>query len=244
MAEKGPLLVISAHPGDFVWRAGGALALAAHRGERAVIACLSFGERGESAAQWRAGKTLEEIKEIRREEAQKAAAILGAEIRFFDANDYPIVETPELLQQLIDLYRELQPSVVLTHAASDPYNMDHPKAAEIALKARILAQAPGVAGPGEVIGAPTVFCFEPHQSEVCDFRPDVLLDITEVWQTKLDAMASLGASQGHLVDYYSDLGRRRGVQAKRNSGPNRGLPVTTLGEAYERVFPQVASELA
>lgn len=244
MDATNNLLVVSAHPGDFVWRAGGAIALAAHRGQRAVIACLSYGERGESAAQWRAGKNLDEIKRIRHAEAEEAAAILGAEIRFFDANDYPLVETPELLHELIDLYREIQPDVVLTHAAADPYNMDHPKAAEIALKARILAQAPGVEGPGDVIGAPPVFCFEPHQSEVCNFTPDVLLDITEVWETKVAAMKSLGASQGHLVEYYSDLGRRRGVQAKRNSGPNLGLPVTTLGEAYERVYPQVTSELA
>ncbi|MCW4386037.1 PIG-L family deacetylase [Salinibacterium sp. SYSU T00001] len=244
MTESRTTLVVSAHPGDFVWRAGGAIALAAHRGERVVIACLSYGERGESAAQWRAGKTLQEIKQIRHEEAEAAAAILGAELRTFDGDDYPLEETPELRQRLIDLYREVQPDVVLTHAASDPYNMDHPKAAEIALKARVLAQAPGVSGPGDVIGAPPVFCFEPHQSEVCGFVPNVLLDITEVWETKVAAMNSLGASQGHLVDYYSDLGRRRGVQAKRNSGPNLGLPVTTLGEAYQRVYPQVTSELA
>ncbi|MCU1546712.1 MAG: GlcNAc-PI de-N-acetylase [Homoserinimonas sp.] len=244
MTGQGTLLVVSAHPGDFVWRAGGALALAASRGQRAVIACLSFGERGESAAQWRAGKNLQEIKDIRREEGQQAADLLGAEVRFFDADDYPLIETPQLLQQLIDLYRELQPTAVLTHAAADPYNMDHPKAAEIALKARILAQAPGVEGPGDVIGAPPVFCFEPHQSEVCGFTPDVLLDITPVWETKMAAMRSLGASQGHLVDYYSDLGRRRGVQAKRNSGPNLGLPANTLSEAYQRIYPHVTTELA
>ncbi len=29
----GPALVVSAHAGDFVWRAGGAMALAASRGE-------------------------------------------------------------------------------------------------------------------------------------------------------------------------------------------------------------------
>ncbi|QTX03819.1 PIG-L deacetylase family protein [Agromyces archimandritae] len=243
MSNQSPLLVVTAHPGDFVWRAGGAIALAAHRGQRAVIACLSFGERGESASAWRAGKTLEEIKELRRTEGQTAADALGAEVRFFDAGDYPLVETPELVQQLIDLYRELQPSVVLTHAAADPYNMDHPKAAEIAMRARVLAQAPGVAGPGEVIGAPPVFCFEPHQSEVCGFTPDVLLDITEVWDRKVAAMNALGA-QGHLVEYYTDLGKRRGVQAKRNSGPNLGLPVNTRAEAFQRVYPQVASELA
>ncbi|MEZ5190456.1 MAG: PIG-L deacetylase family protein [Schumannella sp.] len=163
-------------------------------------------------------------------------------MRFYDAGDYPLRESPELMDQLIALYREVQPGVVLTHAAKDPYNMDHPAAAEIALHARVLAQAPGVVGPGEVIGAPPVFAFEPHQSEVCGFVPDVLLDITPVWDAKVAAMNALGA-QSHLVEYYTDLGRRRGVQASRNSGPNLGLPVDAYGEAYQRYYPQVTTEL-
>ena len=36
-------LVITAHPGDFVWRAGGAIALHAKRGYKVKIVCLSFG---------------------------------------------------------------------------------------------------------------------------------------------------------------------------------------------------------
>ena len=64
------LLVVSAHAGDFVWRAGGAIALAAERGERATVVCLSYGERGESARAWREGRQLAEIKEIRRAEAE------------------------------------------------------------------------------------------------------------------------------------------------------------------------------
>jgi 4-oxalomesaconate hydratase len=34
VTQDGPVLVVSAHAGDFVWRAGGAMALAASRGER------------------------------------------------------------------------------------------------------------------------------------------------------------------------------------------------------------------
>lgn len=237
------ILAVSAHPGDFVWRAGGALALATSRGQHAVVACLSYGERGESASAWRAGKSLQEIKDQRRAEAERAADTLGADVVFFDAGDYPLKETDELQQRLIDLYREVQPEIVLTHATADPYNMDHPKAAEIALHARVLAQAPGVPGPGEVIGAPPVFSFEPHQSEVSGFVPDVLLDITSVWETKLMAMASL-AAQSHLVHYYSDLARRRGMQAQRNNGPNLGLASTTYAEAFKRIYPQVTTELA
>ncbi|WP_329267504.1 PIG-L deacetylase family protein [Streptomyces sp. NBC_01451] len=236
-------LVISAHAGDFVWRAGGAIALAASRGEKVVIACLSYGERGESAKAWREGRSLDEIKAMRRTEAEQAAAALGAEVRFLDAGDYPLLATPELTDRLVGIYRDTRPDVVLTHPLSDPYNADHPAAARMALDARILAQAIGYPAPGEVLGAPPVFFFEPHQPEMCDFVPQVLLDITEVFDTKRKAMECLPA-QRHLWDYYTDLAKRRGVQLKRNAGPNLGLAHATYGEAYMRPYPQVTEELA
>lgn len=242
-AERGSLLVVSAHAGDFVWRAGGAIALAAERGDRATVVCLSFGERGESARAWREGRTLDEIKTIRREEAENAAAALGAEIRFLDAGDYPLVESPELVDRLVRVYRELAPTVVLTHTLADPYNGDHPAAARMALQARVLAQAIGYDAPGEPLGAPPVFFFEPHQPEQCDFRPDVLLDITSVFDRKRKAMECLPAQQ-HMWDYYTDLAKRRGVQLKRNAGPNLGLAHSTMGEAFVRLYPQVTGELA
>ena len=237
------LLVVSAHAGDFVWRSGGAIALAAERGQRAKVVCLSYGERGESAKAWLAGKTLDEIKAIRRAEAEAAAEALGAEIEFFDAGDYPLLESHELVDRLVLVYRELQPSVVLTHTLVDPYNGDHPAAARMALQARILAQAIGYEAPGEPLGAPPVFSFEPHQSEQCDFKPNLLLDITPVWERKQKAMQCLPAQQ-HMWDYYTDLAKRRGVQLKRNAGPNLGLAHDTRAEAYFRHFPQTTQELS
>ncbi len=244
------LLVVSAHAGDFVWRAGGAIAAATMRGERAVIACLSYGERGESASQWLAGKDLEQIKAIRRAEAEAAAVALGAEIAFLDLGDYPLLESPEAVAALVDVYRRVQPTVVLTHPLADPYNGDHPAAARMALQARILAQAIGVANSDgsfptqeEIIGAPPVFFFEPHQPEQSDFKPTVLLDITDAFPRKRAAMECLPA-QKHMWEYYTQLAIRRGVQVKRNAGPNLGLPVDTMGEAYMRYFPQVTDVLA
>jgi len=174
----GTLLVVSAHAGDFVWRAGGAIALATARGDRAVVLCLTYGERGESARAWRAGRSLPEIKAQRRDEAERAAVTLGAEIEFLDAGDYPLPETDELVDRIVRVYRAVEPTVVLTHPLVDPYNMDHPAAARIALRARILAQAIGYDAPGEPLGAPPVFFFEPHQPEQCEFVPQVLLDVT------------------------------------------------------------------
>lgn len=250
MADTTPhTLVVSAHAGDFVWRAGGAIAAATLRGEHATVVCLSFGERGESASQWLAGKSLEEIKAIRRDEAEAAAAALGAEIDFLDAGDYPLRESPETLARLVDVYRRVQPTVVLTHPLLDPYNGDHPAAARMALEARVLAQAIGVANADgtyptrdEIIGAPPVFFFEPHQSEQSDFKPNVLLDITAAFPLKQKAMECLPAQQ-HMWEYYTQLAIRRGVQLKRNAGPNLGLPVDTRGEAYMRYYPQVTDVL-
>ncbi|ORT93017.1 PIG-L domain-containing protein, partial [Klebsiella pneumoniae] len=52
VSEKSAL-VVSAHSADFVWRAGGAIALHALQGYQVHVVCLSFGERGESAKLWR-----------------------------------------------------------------------------------------------------------------------------------------------------------------------------------------------
>jgi 4-oxalomesaconate hydratase len=239
----GPLLVISAHAGDFVWRAGGAIALTVAAGERAKVVCLSYGERGESARAWREGKNLEEIKAERRAEAEQAAEALGAEIEFLDAGDYPLLETQELTDRLVHVHREFEAAVVLTHTLTDPYNGDHPAAARMAIQARILAQAIGYDAPGEPLGAPPVFHFEPHQPEQCDFKPDTLLDITSVFDRKRKAMECLPAQQ-HMWDYYTDLAKRRGVQLKRNADPNLGLPHTCMAEAFVRLYPQTTGVLA
>jgi 4-oxalomesaconate hydratase len=188
------------------------------------------------------GKKLDDIKAIRREEATKAAEMLGASIEFLDAGDYPLRETPELLDEIVRVYRQVVPSVVLTHTLSDPYNPDHPAAARMALQARVLAQAIGYDAPGEPLGAPPVFLFEPHQPEQCDFKPDVLLDITDVFEVKRAAMECLPA-QVHMWDYYTELAKRRGVQLRRNAGPNLGLAHSTMAEAYMRVYPQTTKVL-
>jgi 4-oxalomesaconate hydratase len=234
------VLVISAHAADFVWRAGGAIALYAGRGYRVRILCLSYGERGESERLWRQpGMTVERVKELRRAESEKAAALLGAEIRFFDSGDYPLRVSDELIHEMVTEFRRVQPAFVLTHSFADPYNSDHPEASNLTLRTRIYAQAAGYPADGKPLGAPPVFLFEPHQPEQCGFKPEVLLDITPVFERKRQAMESMEA-QEHLWEYYADLARRRGTQAVRNSGRKE----IQYAEAYQRVYPQVSSELS
>lgn len=232
-------LVVTAHPGDFVWRAGGAIALHARKGYRMVIVCLSYGERGESQWAWKkADVAMADVKAQRKDEAERAAAMLGAEIVFFDAGDYPLRTTPEMLDRLVDIYREVKPSFVLTHSLEDPYNVDHPEATRFAQEARIIAQAAGhKPSPDLAYSAPPVFLFEPHQPEQCGWKPDVLLDITAVWAKKRAAIECM-AGQEHLWEYYTRVGQQRGAQAARNSDRK-----VVWGEGYQAVFPHVVERL-
>jgi 4-oxalomesaconate hydratase len=239
MTEKKTAVVVSAHSADFVWRAGGAIALYAERGWKVTVVCMSFGERGESAKLWREpGMTLEKVKAVRKEEALRAAGILGAEVVFFDLGDYPLRIGDDALYKLAKIYREQAPEFILTHGLRDPYNFDHPLVAHVAQEARIVAQAHGHEPSGKVLGAPPVFLFEPHQAEQCEWKPQVILDITPVWEKKYAAFQSM-AAQEHLWNYYERVALQRGVQGMRNSN-RKGMK---YGEAYQRVFPQVAEVL-
>jgi 4-oxalomesaconate hydratase len=240
MAERKTALVISAHSADFVWRAGGAIALHAERGYHVRVICLSFGERGESAKLWRqSGMTLQRVKDDRRREAEEAAGVLGCEVIFLDVGDYPMRTSDDLLYTLVDHFRELHPAFVLTHSLADPYNFDHPEAARLAQEARIVAQAHGHSPSQPVVGAPPVLLFEPHQTEQCNWKPDTFLDIGPVWAKKRKAFECM-AAQEHLWEYYTRVALQRGNQAARNSGRSS----VVYGEAYQRVFPQLMEVLA
>jgi 4-oxalomesaconate hydratase len=233
------LLVVSAHAADFVWRCGGTIALYAGRGARVKVVCLSFGERGESAKLWKEpGMTLERVKANRRDEAAAAAQLLGAEIEFFDCGDYPMRVGVDVVERLADIFREVRPSFVLSHSLEDPYNFDHPLATHVAQEARVVAQAHGHRPGQPVLGAPPVFLFEPHQPEQCNWKPQLLLDITAVWEKKRKAFEFM-AAQEHLWEYYTRVALQRGVQASRNSDLR-----IKYAEGFQRVFPQVAGALS
>ncbi len=237
--EAKSLVVVSAHAADFVWRAGGAIALHAKlHSYRVVVVCLSAGERGESNEVYAAepGISVAAVRERRKAEALKAAEVLGAEVRFLDQQDYLMRPGPEVLESLVDVYREVQPAFILTHPQVDPSNWDHVTTCRLALEARMVAQAPGRPG-GKHIAAPQVYCFEPHQTELCDYHPDTLLDISEVWELKWKAMQCV-PSQTRMWAYYKNVAEQRANIAGRRT--ERKI---THAEAYQRIFPKTVQEL-
>ncbi len=233
------MLVVGAHSADFVWRAAGTIAVTTSAGGSALVIALSYGERGESGNLWKEpDQTEENVKRIRHEQAEAAAKTVGADFRCLDLGDYPLRITDAALELLIAIFREVAPDVLLTHAADDPYNPDHPVAHQAARKARLLSTGAGVASAFERIPPSDWYVFEPHQPELCGFVPDTFVDITPVYEKKLAAMEVV-AAQSYLHEYYAELAARRGNHARRISG-NKDVQ---YAEALQSMSPRVVAAI-
>ena len=88
---------------------------------------LIFGETGESAQYWNstANPNVEDCKKIRRNEAEKAAAVMGATIEFMDYDDYPLIITRGRIKELSFKIQKLRSEIILTHWDKDSFNVDH-----------------------------------------------------------------------------------------------------------------------
>jgi 4-oxalomesaconate hydratase len=231
--------VIGAHSADFVWRAGGAIAKTVELGGEAEVIALSYGERGESGELWKEdGQTIENVKRIRHAEAQAAAAVLGASFRCLDLGDYPLEIGKAELELIADVIRSFAPDVLVTHTDTDPFNPDHPVAHRAVDRARSLAAGAGVQSAFATVKPPALFLFEPHQPELCNFMPTTFVDITAVYEKKQEAMGHMKA-QAYLQTYYAERADHRGNHARRASG----LQDVRQAEAFQRIVPQVVSEL-
>jgi len=233
------MLVIGAHSADFVWRAGGALAVCTSKGGSGRVIALSYGERGESGELWKEdGQTVENVKRVRHAEAERAAETLGADFHCLDLGDYPLQIDTDALEQISEVIREFAPDVLITHTDTDPFNPDHPVAYAAVQRARSLAAGAGVQSAFATIEPPAFFLFEPHQPELCNFTPTTFVDITAVMEAKVAAMGEMKA-QAYLQTYYRERADHRGNHARRSSG-NAEI---RQAEAFQRVTPQVVSAL-
>jgi 4-oxalomesaconate hydratase len=234
------LLVVSAHAADFVWRGGGTIAKYVKHGANVKLIILSYGARGESNDLWNIeGQTLENVKETRHKEIEAATKCLGIEdYEIWDFEDYFMTITPERMERMVKKIREVRPHHILTHGPKDAFNPDHETVFKYVFDASVQSTSNGV----RLEGYPTakqarLFGFEPHQPEISDFKPDLIIDITETYEQKEAAMQCFKA-QKHLIDYYGWKAKLRGNHARRCSGINE----YKYAEAFSRVFPYVGGE--
>jgi 4-oxalomesaconate hydratase len=231
------LLVVSAHAADFVWRAGGTIAGYVRGGADVHVLVLSFGVRGESNDLWKQdGQTAENVKRIRIEEASRAAEILGVKnIEYWDFEDYPMEITRERIDRLAVRIREVRPDIVITHDRKDAFNPDHEKVSGFVSQSCVIANSAGVQLQGlTATKQMSIFGFEPHQTEISNFMPGTLIDISDTFDLKKQAMECFKA-QKHLIEYYAMRARMRGNHAARISGNKE----YRYAECFANFFPSV-----
>ncbi len=235
------LLIFSAHATDFISKCAGTVARYTAGGGHVRVVDLTFGERGECAELWNRnpGITVEMVKDIRKAEAAQAAEILGAEIRFLDFDDTPLIMDRDRLLRMVDELHEFRPDIVLTHHLEDRLNYDHAATTGTYIRALKAAQQPGVRPGVKVLGAVKSFMFEPDQSEFSNFRPDTYIDITGVMDLRTQAMEAI-ASQSYMIELCTNRAWYRGYQARRVSDDKS----IQYAEAYMRFEPYVGRSFA
>lgn len=110
---------VFAHPDDETFSCGGTIARNRDRGFRQVLFCATHGEAGKTGNPPICKQ--EELGLVRKEELQRAVDILGIdELILRDYGDGKLDQSPfsELVDDLVQLFKKEQPSVVITFPPS------------------------------------------------------------------------------------------------------------------------------
>jgi len=123
------LLALIAHPDDESYSFGGTMALAARAGWRCIVECASAGERGKRHDGGPAGAGgpggRDNVGEARMKELAESCRILGADRpRIWGLADGGMRESGSQAARILDLFKELEPGVVLSLGSDGAYG--HP----------------------------------------------------------------------------------------------------------------------
>jgi LmbE family N-acetylglucosaminyl deacetylase len=211
---EGPrrVLAVGAHPDDLEILCGGTLAQYAHRGATVVMAIATDGSAGHMII------PPKELAQIRHEEAQRSANLIGAELDWLGFDDELIFEDISTRLRFIDLVRAAQPDMILTHDPGD-YHPDHRVVSRLVFDASFIAGLPNIktehpAHPG----VQPLYYFDTLSG--ASFTPTEYVDISETYDTKR-AMLECHASQlkwlkEHdnidALDFIDVMARSRGLQ--------------------------------
>ena len=190
------ILAIGAHPDDIETSCGGTLAKYAKLGHKVFTATATNGNIGSATI------PMDEIAKIRKEEARKAAAVIGAEYICLDYDDEMFFESREARLAFINLVRYCKADVILTHNPED-YNPDHELTSKIVSDipvmipiAKIKTENP----PCDKI--PIIAYFEPSLG--LGFVPTEYVDITDTIDIKMEMCAQHVSQIQWMRDNYKD----------------------------------------
>lgn len=233
---KLDILAIGAHPDDVELSCSGTLAKEISRGKKAGILDLTRGELGTRGTA-----------EIRDQEAQNAAEILGVKFRKnLEFSDGFFVNNVSHQLEIIKILRKYRPEIVLCNAIEDRH-IDHGKGAKLVADACFLS---GLRKIETIYKGEKQEAWRPkqvfHYIQWKNLSPDVVVDISGFMEKKMDSVKAYrsqffdpgskepqtpisGSNFFESITYRAkDLGRIIGVDYAEGFTVNRQLAVDSL----------------
>lgn len=225
------ILAIHAHPDDVEILCAGTLALLSAAGRRIVIVTMTPGDCGSHE------HGPEEIAAIRRGEAARAAAHIGADYRCAEFRDLAIFNDDSSRRRVTEILRTARPSVIITAPPVD-YMCDHEATSRLVLDACFGAPAPnyrtGAESPADALPSiPHLYFVSPLGGGEAEFY----IDIGSTFATKRamleehESQRSWLAKHHGMDDYIEQMdrwtratGQRAGVELAESFRQYRGHP--------------------
>ncbi len=240
-------LAVGAHPDDVEISCAGTLKALQEAGYTIHIATMTLGDCGSRTM------AADEVRRVRRAEAEEACRVLGATYHYAGANDFSIFNDDTHNRRVTALVREVAPDIVFTHAPAD-YMLDHDHTSVLVRNACFQAPAPnydcsryGVAGV--VSAVPHLYYWD--VMEGIDIfgkpvAPGFYVDVSGEIDLKSKMLAAHRSQREwlraqHGMDEYLDTmrawGARRGREASEIAGRRASIAYAEafrqhLGHAY------------
>jgi LmbE family N-acetylglucosaminyl deacetylase len=182
MDETLSLLVVGPHPDDCAIKTGGIAAKYVEAGHDVTFLSVTDGSAGHHEMNRAA------LAARRKRETEAVAETLGVDYEVFDIRDGQLQPTLRNRRRLIRFIREVDPDLVLGPRMND-YHPDHRYCAQLVQDASYLLIVPNVCPETPALERTPVFGYvADHFQKPAPFEPDVVLDVTDVEERKIDAL--------------------------------------------------------
>ena len=182
--KKINVIVIGAHPDDADGTAGGTAIKLAKRGHNVLFVSLTNGDAGHQTSGGGA------LAVRRRAEAAEAGRRFGVTYKVLENHDGELLATLDVRKDVIRLIRQWDADVVIGHRPYD-YHPDHRNAAILVQDAAYLVIVPNVVSETPPLRKNPVFLYAQDSfQKPYPFKPDIAIDISDVFDRKVYAMSS------------------------------------------------------
>lgn len=183
--RKLNIICFGAHPDDAEYKSGGAAALWAKAGHRVKLVSVTNGDIGH----WQmAGGPLAKR---RAAESALVAKRLGVTSQVLDIHDGELEPTLENRRKITRLIREWNADIVISHRPWD-YHPDHRYVGVLVQDAAYMVQVPFFCPDTPPLKSNPVFLYSSDRfQKPYPFKADIAVDITSVFDQKVDALMAL-----------------------------------------------------